>query len=710
MIGKTISHYKVMQKLDRSGMGLVYKAEDIRLNRPVVLKIFSNSSLQQSKGKKKLLNEAKAASSLNHPNIVTVHDVGEHNGYSFIVMEFIEGNSLRKLLKSGPISIEAAINISREICKSISVAHSNKITHLDIKPENIMINKSGEIKILDFGLAIFKQFDISISKNTISGTIEYMSPERFQGENGDYQSDIFSIGVIIYEMVTGTHPFMDKHQAATIYNILNAKPIPSNTINPQIPNGLNQIIEKSIKKEKKNRYKVLNDLIFDLDDVIADMRVVNDKINNIEQISSIAVLPFSIIGKNKDYEYLGEGIAEDLINELSQIKRLNVASRLTSFKYKNNQDNIDVIGKQLMVKSILKGSIQKSGSQLRFTVQLINTKDGFILWSEKLDSNFGNIFNIKDKITSNIFHSLRIVLTGEEANSIEKTYTDKASAYDYYLRGRSYFHQMRRLGIESAIEMYSKAIKIDPKYTLAYSGLADCYSFIHLYWDGNEEIAEKALNASIMAVKLDNKLAEAHVAFGLANSIIDEYKKSERAFKNALSLNPHLFEAYYFNARIKFAQGKINNAMFLYEKACQVQPDDYQAPYFLATIYKSKGRMKDAEVIYKKCIDNAENQLHINPTNVRALYMGAAALVHIGKKNRGLEWAKQALRMDPDEPATFYNVSCTFTTTGLIEKGLEYLDKAVDAGFARQDWIKYDSDLDPLRNHPKFESILKKLN
>ncbi len=286
----------------------------------------------------------------------------------------------------------------------------------------------------------------------------------------------------------------------------------------------------------------------------------------------------------------------------------------------------------------------------------------------------------------------------------------QANAYDYYLRGRSYFHQMRRTAIESAIEMYSKAINIDPKYTLAYSGLADCYSFIHLYWGSDDKIAEKALNASIIAVKLDNKLAEAHVAYGLANSIIDEYDKSIRAFKNALSLNPHLFEAYYFNARIKFAQGEINNAMFLYEKACQIQPDDYQSPYFLATIYISKGRASDAVILFKKCIDNAESQLHTNPTNVRALYMGAAALVHLGNKNRGLEWAEQALRMDPNEPATYYNVSCTFATAGYIERGLEYLDKAVDAGFARKDWIKYDSDLDPFRNHPKFESIVNKLN
>jgi len=710
MIEKIISHYKVLQKLDKSGMGMVYKAEDIRLNRPVVLKMFPNSSLQKSTGKDNLLNEARAASSLNHPNIVTVYDVGEYNGYSFIVMEYIKGDSLRKLLKSGPMSIKGALNISGEICKSISVAHSNKITHLDIKPENIMINESGEIKILDFGLAKFKQFNMGISKNTISGTIEYMSPERFKGENGDNQSDIFSIGIIIYEMLTGTHPFKDKHQAAMIYNILNAKPIPSNTINPQIPNSLNTVIEKSLQKEKKHRYEVIDDLMSDLDDIITDMHDLDDSINDKEQISSIAVLPFSVLGKNDNYEYIGEGIAEDLIDELSQIKKLSVASRLSSFIYKDKQDDIDTIGIKLKVKSILKGSIQKSNNQLRFIVQLISTKDGFILWSEKFDSDFKNIFSIKDKITSSIINSLRIVLTSEESNTIEKVYTDNASAYDYYLRGRSYFHQMRRLAIESAIEMYSNAIDIDQKYTLAYSGLADCYSFIHLYWESDGKIAEKALNASIMAVKLDNNLAEAHVAFGLANSIIDEYDKSTRAFKNAISLNPYLFEGYYFNARIKFALGEINNAMFLYEKACQVQPDDYQAPYFLATIYNSKGRASDAMIMFKKCIDNAENQLHINPTNVRSLYMGAAALVHIGNKNRGLEWAEQALQMDPDEPATFYNVSCTFTTAGYIERGLEYLDKAIEAGFARKDWIKYDSDLDPLRNHPKFKLITNKLN
>jgi serine/threonine protein kinase/cytochrome c-type biogenesis protein CcmH/NrfG len=710
MIGKTILHYKILKKLDKSGMSMVYKAQDTRLNRPVALKIFPNFSLSKSEEKETLLNEARAASSLNHPNIVTIYDIGEDNGFSFIVMEYIEGKSLRKLLDSGPLPIKESLKISTEICESICVAHNQNVLHLDIKPENIMRTENGDIRILDFGLAKLKHMNMIPKKNTISGTIEYMSPERFQGENGDKQSDIFAIGIIMYEMVTGTHPFDDKHQAAIIYNILNSTPIPSNTINPQIPNKLNNIIEKMLDKNKDKRYENLDDLVYDLSEVNNEMHSYGDKSDINSHISSIAVLPFYDLSKRGKYEYISEGIAEDLINELSKIKKLDVSSRISSFEYKNQQDNIKKIGRKLKVDSILKGTIQKSGSELRIIVQLVSISDGYIMWSEKFDSDFKDIFKIKDKITSNIINSLRIVLTGTEINTIEKSTTANVEAYDYYLRGRSFFHQMRRLGIESAIDMYSNAIRIDPKYALAYSGLADCYSFIHLYWESNDSIAEKALNASIMAIKLDNKLAEAHVAYGLANSIINNYDKSVRAFDNALNLNPHLFEAYYFNARIKFAQGKINNAMFLYEKACQVQPEDYQAPYFLATIYSSNGRKSDAEIIFKKCILNAENQLHINPTNVRALYMGAAALVHVGDKKRGLDWAEQALNMDPNEPATFYNVSCTFTTAGNIQKGLEFLDKAVDAGFARKDWITYDSDLDPLRSHPKFESIINKLN
>ena len=710
MIGKNISHYKILKKLDRGGMSMVYKAKDSRLNRPVALKIFPNFSLLKSEEKETLLNEARAASSLNHPNIVTIYDIGENNGYSFIVMEYIKGKSLRKLLDSGQLSISEALKISLEICESISVAHNQNVSHLDIKPENIMQTKNGEIKILDFGLASFKKINIDTKKNTLSGTIEYMSPERFQGENGDKQSDIFAIGIIMYEMLTGTHPFHDKHHAAIIYNILNANPIPSYTINPQIPNKFNSIIEKTLQKDKSVRYKDLDDLVYDLSEVKKELYGEQEINDNVNKITSIAVLPFSDI-KNKDkYEYIGEGLAEDLIIELSKIEKLSVSTRISSFKFKNEHDDIIKIGRKLKVDSILKGTIQKSGSELRVIVQLVSVNAGYVLWSEKFDSDFKDIFEIKDKITSNIINSLRIVLTGTEINTIEKSTTTNVEAYDYYLRGRSFFHQMRRLGIESAIDMYSNAIDIDSKYTLAYSGLADCYSFLHLYWGSKDSIAEKALNASIMAIKLDNNLAEAHVAYGLANSIIDNYDKSEKAFNNALKLNPHLFEAYYFNARIKFAQGNINNAMFLFEKACQVQPDDYQAPYFLATIYSSKGRESDAEIIFKKCINNAEKQLHINPTNVRALYMGAAALVHVGDKKRGLDWAEQALNMDPNEPATFYNVSCTFTAAGNIQKGLEFLDKAVDAGFARKDWITYDSDLDPLRSHPKFESIIDKLN
>ena len=257
MIGKNISHYKILKKLDRGGMSMVYKAKDSRLNRPVALKIFPNFSFSKSEEKETLLNEARAASSLNHPNIVTIYDIGENNGFSFIVMEYIKGKSLRKLLDSGQLSISEALKISLEICESISVAHNQNVSHLDIKPENIMQTKNGEIKILDFGLASFKKINIDTKKNTLSGTIEYMSPERFQGENGDKQSDIFAIGIIMYEMLTGTHPFHDKHHAAIIYNILNANPIPSYTINPQIPNKLNSIIGKSFKRTKMLGTKIL---------------------------------------------------------------------------------------------------------------------------------------------------------------------------------------------------------------------------------------------------------------------------------------------------------------------------------------------------------------------------------------------------------------------------------------------------------------------
>ncbi|MEE8479007.1 MAG: protein kinase [Candidatus Neomarinimicrobiota bacterium] len=710
MIGKNISHYKILKKLDRGGMSMVYKAKDSRLNRPVALKIFPNFSFSKSEEKETLLNEARAASSLNHPNIVTIYDIGENNGYSFIVMEYIKGKSLRKLLDSGQLSISEALKISLEICESISVAHNQNVSHLDIKPENIMQTKNGEIKILDFGLANFKKINIDTKKNTLSGTIEYMSPERFQGENGDKQSDIFAIGVIMYEMLTGTHPFHDKHHAAIIYNILNANPIPSYTINPQIPNKFNSIIEKTLQKDKSVRYKDLDDLVYDLSEVKKELYDNQEKNDDVNNITSIAVLPFSDIKNEDKYEYIGEGLAEDLIIELSKIEKLSVSTRISSFKFKNKRDDIIKIGRKLKVDSILKGTIQKSGSELRIIVQLVSINDGYVLWSEKFDSDFKDIFEIKDKITSNIINSLRIVLTGTEINTIEKLATENVEAYDYYLRGRSFFHQMTRSSIESAINLFSNAIKIDPNYTLAYSGLSYCYSFIHLYWESKDSIAEKALNASIKAIKLDNKLAEAHVAYGLANSIINNYDKSIKAFDNALNLNPHLFEAYYFNARIKFAQGKINNAMFLYEKACQVQPDDYQAPYFLAAIYEKKGRSSDAKIFFQKCISNAEKQIQINPTNARALYMGSGALVHIGDKKRALDWAEQALQMDPNEPATFYNVACTFSNAGNIKKGLEFLEKAVDAGFARKDWMEFDTDLDPLRDDPKFESIINKLN
>ena len=712
MIGKTISHYKILSKLGEGGLGEVYKAEDTKLNRIVALKFLPQFFVPDNNIKNRLLYEARAASALNHPNIVTIHDIITIDELLFIVMEYVEGIPLRDAIKSGPLDIDRLLSISIELCQGIDTAHKNNLFHLDIKPDNIIVMKSGRVKILDFGVSQFKNVGQKSSQKEISGTTEYMCPDRHKGQNGDAQSDIFSIGIILYEMSTGNHPFHDSHQSAIIYNILNADPIPAITINPQIPEKLDKIIYTAIEKKKGQRYKKLEYLLSDLTEVqnglINSPGIIENNLKN--RIPSIAVLPLINLSNSSENEYFGEGLAEDLINGLSKINNLRVASRISSFEYNKEQKNIIKIGNNLNVSSILEGTIQKAGKKLRATVRLINITNGFLLWSEQYNCVLGDIFKIKDEITENIVKSLRLVLTNKEIDSIEHSSTTKVEAYDYYLRGRSYFHQMRHSSIESAIRMYSKAIKIDPHYALAFSGLADCYSFIHLYWDSSASIAKKAIKASSTALTLDNELAEAHVAHGLANSIIDQYNQSEKAFQKAINLNPNLFEAYYFNARIKFAQGEINIALKMYEKACQVQPDDYQSAYFLSTIYESIGRGNDAEIMFNKCINNAEKQLHINPTNARALYMGAAALVHVGNQKRGLDWAKQALKMDPNEPATFYNVACTFIVAGKIEKGLEYLQKAVKAGFARKDWMLYDSDLDPLRDHPAFISLINKLN
>jgi adenylate cyclase len=429
-----------------------------------------------------------------------------------------------------------------------------------------------------------------------------------------------------------------------------------------------------------------------------------------ETKASIAVLAFSDISSAGDQEYFCDGISEEIINDLTRIKGIRVASRTSSFAFKKKSEDIRTIGRRLGVETVLEGSVRKADGRLRITAQLIKVSDGCHLWSELYDRELKDVFAIQDEIARSIAATLKVALTPKESLAIGKAPTTDLEAYDYYLRGRQFFYQYKSKGIEFALKMFHQAIEIDPEFVRAYAGIADCCSFLFMYAGNHDHHREQADLMSRKALELDPDSAEAHAARGVALSLNKNYIDAEREFEKAIRLDPMLFEAYYFYARVSFAQGKLEQTVQLYEKSIDVNPQDYQASLLVAQIYSDLKDEKKAKASRLRGIQAAETRLKFHPDDTRALYMGANGLAALGEYEKGLEWANQALAIDPDEPMVLYNVACIQSLAQRYDDALETLEKAVRKGLTQKSWLEHDSNLNPLRRFPRYKRLLKQLS
>jgi adenylate cyclase len=430
----------------------------------------------------------------------------------------------------------------------------------------------------------------------------------------------------------------------------------------------------------------------------------------LKSLPSIAVMAFSDLSAEKNQDYFCAGIAEDIIHDLAHVRGLRVAARTSSFAFKGKPDDVRTIGKKLGVGTVLEGSVRKAGNRIRITTQLIKVEDGSPLWSERYDRELKDVFEIQDEISRNIAAALMVTLSPDENDAIAKVPTTDMHAYEYYLRGKQFFYQYKRRGIEFAWKMFAQAIELDPTYARAYAGISDCCSFLFMYAGSHDEHRQEAVVASCKAIDLDPESAEAHASRGVALSLDRNYEEAEEEFQIAIRLNPRLFEAYYFHARVAFARGDLVRAIDLYEKAGEVQPHDYQSPLLMAQIYADLGRDEDAESARRRGVQRAEARLKLNPDDSRALYMGANGLVALGEMERGLQWASQAQAMDPDEPMVLYNVACIQSLAGKVGDAISSLERAVNNGLSQKGWLENDSNLAPLRDHARYQALIRYLD
>jgi serine/threonine protein kinase/Tfp pilus assembly protein PilF len=704
--GASIGRFRIERPLSSGGMGCVLLATDTTLDRLVALKLLPEQLTRDPVSRQRLLDEAKAASKLNHPNILTIYSEEMVDGQDLIVMEYVPGEPLAEVLAQGALDIGLATGIAEQVAAGLAAAHRANLIHRDIKPSNILIFPDGRVKIADFGLATSRADVVAEQPPTFSGTIAYSSPEQIQGLSVDHRSDIWALGIVFYQMLTGCHPFADEHDTAIAYAIVHEDPVPPKQLRADLPEALQQIVLRCLSRSQEVRFQSADELLEVLRRARAALQAPPPlPASHSEEPPSIAVVPFANLSAEREQAYFCEGIAEEIINALAKVKKLRVAARGAAFASRRRYRDPREIGRHLNVRTILEGSVRKSGSQLRVSAQLIDVKTGYNLWAERYDRAITDVFAIQDEIAESIVRALRVILSEEERRALTYVSTGSIHAYDCYLRGRQYFHQARRKSLEYAREMFLRAIAMDPSYARAYAAAADCSSLlVHFYGDSTESNLNQADLYSQRALELDGQLAEGHAARSFALWVMRRHDEAEHEFEEAVRLDSKLYEAYYYFGRGCVEHGDLARAAALFEEACRVQ-DHFEPRYFAAQTYSALGQLDKAEQSYRRSLALLEKHMELNSDDARAVTIGAVCHCRLGDQESGVRWAERAVKIDPDDAGIRYNVACLFALAGRKDRAIDCLEFAVHAGFATRAWVEKDPDLDSLRDDPRFQAM-----
>ncbi len=715
--GLRIGPYEIVSKLGEGGMGEVYLAQDSRLERSVAIKVLPDHLSRDPQALKRFQEENKKVASLSHPNIRILFDIGAWRGRTYAVMEYLQGETLAERIARDPIPWNETYHIALAIAHGLSAAHGKGIVHRDIKPHNIFITEGGDLKILDFGLAQAqtrrRRSDNDDQATTLTqhsfsegfaGTVAYMSPEQIRSEFTDPRSDIFALGCVLWEMITGKRLFFRRTPVEAAAAVLYDTPPSLAGYQPDIPEKLQQIINLCLEKESEDR-------IQSMEAIIAQLKEISEGGFRKKDIhpASVAVLPFTNMSPDKKNEYFSDGLADELINSLVKIGGLHVTSRTTSSLYKDHSQDIRRIGEELNVRTVVEGSVRKSGDKLRVTAQLINTEDGYHLWSDTLDRDAKDVFAVQSEIAEQIAGSLHVVLTEQEKKAISTAPTENIEAYDNLLQGRRHFYLFQRKSIEHALSHFLHASSFDPGFAAAYAWACYCYAFLYSWFNASDTNLKEAETTSRKALALDPDLAEAHVARGMTLSLQRKHQEAEREFDTALRLRPDLYEGSYFYARNCFSQGKYEKAARLAAQATEQRPDDFTSPYLLGMIDTDLNKDLEAHSAFQLSLQRVEAYLGLFPDDAWALSYGAGALNHLGEKPQALDWVERAFAASPEEPMTLYACACDFAMLGRADKAISCLERALLFGSLPKAWLENDPDLDSLRDRPRFQAFLAKL-
>jgi eukaryotic-like serine/threonine-protein kinase len=789
MIGLTVSHYRILEKLGGGGMGVVYKAEDLRLGRYVSLKFLPEQLSSEPLAIERFQREARAASSLNHPHICTIYDVDQYEGQHFIVMEFLEGQTLKHRISGRPIELDHVPEYGHQMADALEAAHSKAIIHRDIKPANIFLTDRGQIKLLDFGLAklmperrgagrvmqaagsfgVTTQDAHLTSDGVALGTVCYMSPEQVRGQELDERTDLFSMGLVLYEMCTGHRAFIGSTSGVIFDAILNRVPVPPGRLNPAIPLQLEQIISKALEKDRELRYRSASDLRADLQRLIRDTdsarampyttgQASREKLRRLwphlvwggvlavllilfglnvgnlrdrvfggasqARIESIAVLPFANLSNDPKTEYLSDGITESLINSLSQLPNLAVMSRNTVFRYKGQATDSQKVGRDLHVRAILTGRLIQTGDELIISVSLEDVENSRQIWGEQYNRKLSNLVTVQQEIAGDIYGRLRPRLAGEEKKLLAKRPTENAEAYQLYLQGLFYWNKWTQADFKKAADYFSQAVQKDPGYALSYAGLADSYSLLgDAGYLPPSEAWPKAKTAAMQALDIDDGLAEAHTSLGLVKEHFEwDWAGAEKEFKRAIELNPNLATAHHWYGDYLTNMGRFDEGIAETKKAQELDPLSLIINTTMGWQFYLAGRNENAVEQLRKVLD-------IDPKFSPARRILEEVYAHMGKYKEAVAEREKALSLSGG-PELAASIEEDFTKSGykgVLQSWLEGLTElskhsyvssySIAESYMRMgqkekafEWLEkayeeHDSGLVSLAVEPMFENI-----
>jgi serine/threonine protein kinase/Flp pilus assembly protein TadD len=768
MIGKNIAHYKILEKLGAGGMGEVYKAMDTKLHRTVAMKFLPPELIRDEEARQRFVHEARAASALDHPNIGTIFEIDESEGHFFIAMAYYEGETLTDRIKDQRLKIKEAIDIAIQIAQGLRRAHSKNIIHRDIKPANILMTEDGQVKIIDFGLAKLKGHTMLTKTGTTLGTVAYMSPEQTRGEPVDQRSDIWAVGVMLYQMLAGELPFKGDYEQAIMYSIMNEEPEYITKVRGEVPIQIEQILDKALAKNPDKRYQSMEEMLEQLNRTVEELEEGISKSAFIFRLGrkqrryayrilavtltvilvgiylwrsgvtraasvSIALLPLQSITQDAEQEWFTDGMTDALITDLAKISGLKVISRTSAMRYKGSDKTPPEIASELGVQYVIEGSIVKLGEQVKVSARLINAPADEYLWAEEYERDIRDVLGLQGEIAQTIASQIKVELTPQEETKFSATRKIKPETHELYLKGMYHLNKLTPAGIEKGLEYLHEAIEKDPDQPLVQAGIASDYGLIAHTTSPTPEKYERSRKAALKALELDPNLAEAHLELALTQVYYDRDRvAAENSYRRALELNPSLAYAHTHYGWFLQLKGEVDQAITEMNRAIELDPLDPLYTAWLGYMYWWEGE-------FDKAIAEAQKSLELNPDFPVGLFVLGNAYADKGMFEQAIVAHQKATALNPrrkwalgitygkagrkeealaiaaeleSKPSISgtWRLALIYAALGDKDKTFYWLDQAYEQRAPYIQWFVRDGNFDWLKDDPRYIELAQRMN